>query len=217
MAEQQSAEGVLAEVIPGILAWSGEHPNIGKTVHSHYLVDERIAIDPIAVPGLVPALERAGGVAQVLLTNRHHLRGSEEIVAAFGTPVRCPRTGLHEFDGRDRPQVGGYEWGEELARGVTAHEVGSLSPDEGALQIAVGPGALAFADTIIADASGLGFVPDFLMDDPETTKAGIVAAVRGLLDLDFDVLLMAHGAPVASGGKRALASFLDSPRTASID
>lgn len=216
MAERQSPEGVLTETIPGILGWSGRHPNIGKTVHSHYLVDERIAIDPIGVPGLVPALERAGGVSQVLLANRHHLRGSEEIVAAFGATLRCPRPGLREFAGPDRPQVDGYEWGEELAAGVTAHEVGSLAADEGALQIAVGPGALAFADTIIADASGPGFVPDFLMDDPEETKRGILAAVRGLLDLDFDVLLMAHGAPIATGGKRALASFVDSPRTASI-
>jgi hypothetical protein len=216
MADRGGADDVLSEVVPGILDWSGRHPNIGKTVHSHYLAEQRMAIDPIAVDGLVPALERAGGVEQVVLTNRHHLRGSDEIVAAFDADLRCPDPGLHEFEGRDGPAVSGYGWGEEIAVGVTAHEVGSLSPDDGALHIAVGPGALAVADTIIADEDGLGFVPDFLMDEPEQTKRGIVSAVRGLLDLDFDVLLMAHGAPVPAGGKRALASFLDAPRTASI-
>lgn len=216
MNEGRGSGDVLTEVIGGILAWSGRHPSIKAIVHSHYLAGQRIAIDPIGVDGLVPALERAGGVEQVVLTNRHHLRGAEEIIAAFGTPLRCPRTGLHEFESQDRPEAGGYEWGEEIAPGVTAHEVGSLSPDEGALHIAVGPGALAFADTVIADEEGLGFVPDFLMDDPEETKRGIVAAVRGLLDLEFDVLLMAHGAPIPAGGKRALASFADAPRTASI-
>jgi Metallo-beta-lactamase superfamily len=216
MAERTGSDDVLSEVIPGILAWSGPHPRIGVIVHSHYLAEQRIAIDPIGVDGLVPALERAGGVERVVLTNRHHLRGAEEIVAAFGAPLLCPRTGLHEFEAPDRPKVSGYDWGEEIAAGVTAHEVGALSPDEGALHIAVGPGALAFADTVIADSQGLGFVPDFLMDEPEETKRGIVAAVRGLLDLDFDVLLMAHGEPIAVGGKQALRSFVDSPRTAGI-
>lgn len=216
MAERAGADEVLAEVVPGILDWSGRHPNIGKTVHSHYLTGQRIAIDPIAVDGLVPALERAGGVEQVVLTNRHHLRGSEELAAAFDAPLRCPAPGLHEFEGADRPAVSGYEWDEELAPGVVAHEVGSLAPDEGALRVATGPGALVFADTVIADEQGLGFVPDFLMDDPEETKRGILAAVRPLLGLDFDVLLMAHGPPIAAGGKQALADFVEAPRTASI-
>lgn len=216
MAGRAGTGDVLSEVIPGILAWSGPHPRIGVTVHSHYLAGPRIAIDPIGVGGLVAALEQAGGVEQVVLTNRHHLRGAEEIVAAFEAPLRCPRTGLHEFEGSDRPQVSGYEWGEEVAAGVTAHEVGSLAADEGALHIAIGPGALAFADTVIADDRGLGFVPDFLMDEPEETKRGIVVAVRELLDLDFDVLLMAHGKPIPAGGKQALRSFVDSPRTAGI-
>jgi hypothetical protein len=216
MADRAGVDDVLTEVVPGILDWRGRHPRIGMTVFSHYLVDRRVAIDPIGVEGLVPALERVGGVEQVLLTNRHHLRGAEEIVAAFDAPLRCPAAGLHEFEEGDGPAVSGYEWGEEVAAGVTAHEVGSLSPDEGALHIAVGPGALAFADTVIADEQGLGFVPDFLMDDPEQTREGIVAAARGLLDLDFDVLLMAHGAPVAAGGRQALADFVEAPRTASI-
>jgi len=216
MVERGQAHGPLTAIVPGILGWSGEHPRIGVTVHSHYLSGQRIAIDPIGVDGLVPALERAGGVEQIVLTNRHHLRGGEEIAAAFGAALRCPRTGLHEFEASDRPDVGGYEWGEELAPGVTAREVGSLSPDEGALHIEVGPGALAFADTVVADSVGLGFVPDSLMDDPEETKRGIVAAVRGLLDLDFDVLLMAHGAPVPAGGKAALEAFCESPRSISF-
>ena len=216
VADPTKADQVLAEVIPGILEWSGRHPNHGSIVHSHYLTEQRVAIDPIGIDGIVAALERAGGVEQVVLTNRHHLRGAEEIIAASGAVLRCPRTGLHAFEGADTPTAVGYGWEEEVAVNVTAHEVGSLSPDEGALHIAVGPGALAFADTIVADERGLGFVPDSLMDDPEGTKRGIVAAIRPLLELDFDVLLMAHGAPIPVGGKQVLAAFADSPRTASL-
>jgi hypothetical protein len=45
------------------------------------------------------------------------------------------------------------------------------------------------------------------MDEPERTKEGLRAAYRGLLDLDFDLLLLAHGAPVVAGGKDALRAF----------
>jgi glyoxylase-like metal-dependent hydrolase (beta-lactamase superfamily II) len=99
---------------------------------------------------------------------------------------------------------------------VITHVVGAPAPDDGALHIEIGPGAMAFADAIVADDRGLGFVPDALMDDPERTKSGILAAVRGLLELEFDALLMAHGPPIPVGGHQALASFAESPRTAEL-
>ena len=45
------------------------------------------------------------------------------------------------------------------------------------------------------------------MDDPEETKAGLRDAYRLLLDLDFDLLLLAHGDPVVTSGKEALRTF----------
>jgi len=47
------------------------------------------------------------------------------------------------------------------------------------------------------------------MDDPEQTKAGLRAAYRRLLELDFDTLLLAHGEPLAGDGKRALREFVE--------
>src|SRR2546425_1202879 len=58
----------------------------------------------------------------------------------------------------------------------------------------------------------LGFVPDQLMDDPERTKDGLRGAYRRLLELDFDRLLLAHGEPLAAGGKDALRRFVAQPR-----
>lgn len=45
-------------------------------------------------------------------------------------------------------------------------------------------------------------------DDPEAVKDGLRAAYRGLLDLPWDTLLLAHGNPVVGGAKTALRSFL---------
>jgi hypothetical protein len=212
-----SDSNLLSEVVPGIRHWSGKHPKHGLLVHSHYLVPQRVVIDPVAADGIVDALREAGGVEQVLLTNRHHLRGVVEIGAAFDAALRCPRVGLHEFEGPGTPDFIGYDWGEEVVDGVTAHEVGSLAPDDGALHIALGDGALALADSVVADENGLGFVPDSLMDDPEATKRGLLESLERLLRLDFDALLLAHGPPLPAGGREALRAFVDEPRTAELE
>ena len=47
------------------------------------------------------------------------------------------------------------------------------------------------------------------MDEPEQTKRGLREAYRGLLELDFDLLLLAHGDPVVGGARDALREFVD--------
>ena len=45
------------------------------------------------------------------------------------------------------------------------------------------------------------------MDDPARTKAALRDAYRRIAELDFDALLLAHGDPIVSGGREALADF----------
>jgi hypothetical protein len=142
---------------------------------------------------------------RIVLSNRHHWRHSDR----FGLPVLCHEAGLHEFaDGRE---VQGFSWGDELAPGVVAHEVGVLCPDETAVEI---DGALLFADSVIRGPQGeLAFVPDFLLgDDPQEIRTGLRAAFSRLCDeVDFDTLLMAHGAPVPTGARSMLRTFAEAP------
>jgi glyoxylase-like metal-dependent hydrolase (beta-lactamase superfamily II) len=126
--------------------------------------------------------------------------------------VRCAPAALDRFEGTDR-QAEKFEFGEEIGPGVTAVEVGGIAPDETALHIEHGGGAIAIADGVIRSSGGgpLDFVPDFLMgDDPETAKAGLIDSFRGLLTRDFDTLLMAHGEPVVGGAHSALREFVES-------
>lgn len=203
----------LEEVCDGVLAWSGTHPVIGQPVHSAYAPASRTAFDPIAADGLADAIAAAGGLERIVLSNRHHRRSYEDLVGRFGdVRVLAPAAGMHEFGaGTD---IEPYEWGEELAPGIVAHEIGVICPDDGAIHIATGPGALLIADSVIRWDGRLAFVPDFLMDDPEDTKAGTLRALEPLLDLDWDVLLLAHGEPSRSGGKAELESFIAKPRSA---
>jgi glyoxylase-like metal-dependent hydrolase (beta-lactamase superfamily II) len=104
--------------------------------------------------------------------------------------------------------VDAFDFGEELPGGVVAFEVDAICPDETALHIPAS-GALACADGAVRwpGHSELAFVSDQLMDDPEQTKEGLRDAYRRLLDLDFELLLLAHGEPLVGGAKQALTAL----------
>ena len=196
----------MQEVIPGILHWQAHHPNLGFDVSSYLLTDTGTALDPMLPDGEGPEwlgsdLERA------VLTVRHHVRSAPDL----GVPILAHRSGLHEFE-RWNLEVSGYEAGDELAPGVRVLTFGRICPDDTALHVALGPGALAFGDGVV-NYGGLGHPPDqYLGDDPGAVKADIVEGLVPLLDEDFDVLLFAHGAPVASGGKALLQEFVEESR-----
>jgi glyoxylase-like metal-dependent hydrolase (beta-lactamase superfamily II) len=190
----------MEEIAPGVMHWQAPHPGIGADVSSYWLPQLRTLLDPLAVP------DEVEGVQHILLSCRHHARDSLEVRARFGAVVRAPRTGMHEFE--DGTPIVPYDFGESLAGGaVTAYEVNAISPDETAFHIPAA-NALAIADGAIRYGDDLHFVPDEYMDDPEETKAGLKSAFARLADeLDFDVLLLAHGKPIPSGGREALRRF----------
>lgn len=196
------------EIVPGIWHWTARHPRIGIDVSSYYLAGERVAIDPLEPPEGERLFARLGAPEHVLLTNRHHDRDAWKLRSRYGCQVHCVRQGLHELEGRG--PVESFEFGEELPGGIRALEVGGICPDETALHIPAHR-ALALADGVVrADPDGpLSFVPDELMDEPEQTKRALRAAYLGILDqgIDVEVLLLAHGPPVISGGGAVLRAF----------
>jgi hypothetical protein len=189
------------EIAPGLIDWTAFHDGIGQEVHSHYVAEPSVLIDPMPPDGELPSPPRL-----VVLTNRHHLRHATD----YGCPIRCHEAGLHEFEGTG-VDVEGFAFGDELAPGVRALEVGVLCPEETALHLAVGDGFVAFADAIVREDDGrLAFVPDYLLgDDPPAVRAGLRDAFARLLEeQDFDGLLLAHGDPAPSGGRAQLEAFL---------
>lgn len=194
------------EIVPGILHWTAFHEGIGFDVSSYFVERGATLIDPMLPPGGVETF-RGREPEVILLTNRHHYRHSDRFAAEFGCPVRCHEAGLHEFEGG--PPVEGFSFGDDVANGILALEVGALTPEETAFHVDAGPRALSFGDAVINEpGGGLGFVPDkYIGDDPEGVKEGLRESFRRLLAHDFDALLIAHGAPIAKGGKAALLQF----------
>jgi hypothetical protein len=196
------------EVLPGVLHWTTFHEGIGQPVHSHFYVEGAALFDPRVPEEGIEELARHGRPEVILLSNRHHLRHAQQFAAAFDCPIRAQRAGLHEFDGG--PDVHPFDFGDQVSPGVTALEVGALTAEDTAFHVAAGRGVLLFADGLIRMDGELAYVPDALMgDDPEAVRRGLTAALRGLLEQDFDALLFAHGDPVPSGGKALLEAFVE--------
>jgi glyoxylase-like metal-dependent hydrolase (beta-lactamase superfamily II) len=197
----------LNEIRPGLFHWTAEHPKIGVEVSSYYVEGSGTMIDPMLPPGGLDWFRARTTPERIVLTNRHHYRQSDELRAAFGCPVLCNQLGLHEFE--SGPAVEGFRFGDELAPGITALEVGAICPEETALHIDLEEGALSFADGVIHYGE-LGFVSDGLLGtDAAGVKRGLRDSLRQLLDRRFDTLLFAHGDPLLSGGHRALREFVD--------
>jgi hypothetical protein len=192
------------EIAPGVWHWVAKHPKIGMDVSSYFLAGPNVLLDPLSPPE-DDRLDELGPPAEILLTNRHHLRDSVELGGRFGCPIRAPELGMHEF--KEGEPVQPYTFGNALASGeATAHEVGCICPDEAALHIP-SLSVLAVADGVI-NYGGLRFVPDNYMDEPEQTKQDLKQAYGRLAaQLEFDHLLLAHGMPVVGDGREALRRF----------
>lgn len=195
----------MREIFSGVFHWTALHEPIGARVSSYYVQPAGIVLDPKVPEEGLDALP--GAPQQVLLSSGHHQRDAQRFADAFGIPVRASREAAEHLG--DALEVQPFGDGEEVAPGVTAIHIGKLSPDEGALHLAVGAGALAFADGLNRYGETLGFFADDLLgDDPENVKAGLKQAFAGLLTRDFDHLLFAHGEPLVGGGKAALRDFV---------
>ena len=201
----------MQEIVPGVLHWTAFRDTIGADVHSYYHEPSGTVLDPMVPPEGLEAFD-GRPVERLVLTNRHHYRQADAFRERFGATVHCHEAGLHEFGGGQ--EVEGFAFGDELAPGVRALQVAVLTPEETAIHLAGGGGALAFADAIVRGRHGeLGFVPDPLLgDDPQAIRAGLREAFSRLArEQEFEALLLAHGEPVHAGGRSALLTFAEAP------
>jgi hypothetical protein len=194
----------MQEILPGVRHWTTYRDTIGAPVSSYWIEAPGLVIDPM-VPD--EGLDAFGGLTQVVLTTGLHDRNATDFAAAFAIPIRAPREARDRL--ADTLAFTPYDGGDVLAPGVEAVHIGVLCPDEYALWIDAGAGAIAFADAVHLDDGVLRFFPDSLLgDDPEAVKAGLRDSLATLLERDFDHLLCAHGGPLLGDGKAALERFV---------
>lgn len=192
------------EILPGVWHWTATHPSTGSEVSSYWVRPSKAVIDALLPEEGIDAFA-AEPPERVLLSNRHHLRHAELFAQELDCTIHCSKPGLHEFTGG--LDVEGFDFGDEVAPGIQALEVGAICPDESAMLIGEAS-ALSIADGIRHYDGEMGFFADWLLgDDPEGVKSGLRESYRRLLDLDFDNVLFAHGDPIVGGGREALREF----------
>jgi hypothetical protein len=204
----ESFDTRIEEVLPGLVHWRAFHPRIRRTVHSTLLTRTGTLIDPMEPAGGLEAIAAQTRPRRIVLSNRHHYRDSAAIAKRFGCPVFCHEAGLHEFEASQA--VHGFAFGDAVAADAIALELASITPEETALLLDVGAGALSFADGLTRAPDGsLAFMPDELLgDEPEQVRRGLTGRLTRMLDEDFETLLFAHAEPVESGGRDLLRAFL---------
>jgi hypothetical protein len=196
----------MQELLPGLHHWYAIHPSHGSQVSCHHVDRSGTTFDPLLPEEGIEWFDEHRP-QRIVLSTRHHLRDAAKIAARFDCPILAHREGLHAFS--DGPEVEGFDFGQRLADDVRTLTMDAISPDDTALRIEAGEGALLFADSVVNQGE-IGFVSDRLIgDDPESVKRQVLERVSTILDEEeFDHLLFAHGDPVIGGGKDALRAFV---------
>jgi glyoxylase-like metal-dependent hydrolase (beta-lactamase superfamily II) len=193
---------VVQEIAPGLWRWTGLHPDwtpdeggpegweqeVGCV---YYEAPEAVVlVDPLAPPedeerfwrALDRDVERAGKPVRVVLTVEWHERSAKAIAKRYDA-----------------------ELGGALPKGLEAHD--AVHFKETILWIREHR-ALVFGDVVLGAEDGVRLCPESWLEG--APHAELKAALRPLLDLPVERLLVSHGEPVLEDGHAALMRVVES-------
>jgi hypothetical protein len=181
----------VAELAPGLWRWTALHPDwkegadweqeVGCVYYE--TADATVLIDPLVPPererffeALDRDVERRGLPVMILITCPWHVRSTAELTDRYGAGD-APPTGVEPV--LVLPEI------EETVWWLPEH------------------GTLVVGDVLLGGADGVSVCPDSWLED-EASPAAIRAALRPLLDLPIERVLVSHGEPVLEHGRAAL-------------
>ncbi|HEX2929547.1 MAG TPA: hypothetical protein VHV54_07525 [Candidatus Binatia bacterium] len=191
----------MREILTDIFSWPWFSEPHGYNFNGHFIrhADGNLCVDPVE-PSDEDLDEMARqGVARILITNRNHSRAANKIRARTGA-----RTAIHPADA---PHA--------RSEGAVLDDELNPSDKAGPFVVIDSPGKslgevvlhwperkiLLVGDAVVGDPPGkCKLLPDKVVDDPTRFRD----SARGLLDLDFDILLVGDGVPILSGAKDRL-------------
>jgi glyoxylase-like metal-dependent hydrolase (beta-lactamase superfamily II) len=201
--EPKTPARTLAEVVPGVLRWTVERDErIGGAETDAYAVVDAggsVLIDPL--PLVDAELERLVPVRAICLTAQCHQRSSWRYRERFGAPVHAPE-GVRPMEGEPDEH---YREGDLLPGDLRVIRTPGPEEIHFSFLLERSPRVLFCSDLLTNYAGrGLEFVPFEYHDDPAQTRR----TVEGLLELDFDVLCLDHGAPLTDDPHAAIRALL---------
>ena len=192
-------------VIPGVFIWSRLSEPHGYNFNGHLVEHEdgNVCIDPVAPDAATLEAIAAKGVAQIVLTNRNHSRGANEVRARTGAPVS-----IHPADAAHARNQGTLIDSDlvvgEHAGPFEIVDASGKSPGEVALFWRTRR-ILVVGDVLIGNPPGrCALLPDGKMDDPSKLRD----TVRRLYGLYFESLLVGDGSPIRHDARIPLAALI---------
>ena len=197
----------MREIVSDIFTWPWFSEPHGYNFNGYLVCHPggNLCIDPVEPTEDVLEEIARYGVSRILLTNRNHSRAANRVRARAGA-----RTALHPADA-PHARSQGTELDDELKVG---EKVGPLlvvgvpgkSPGEIALHWPERM-ILIVGDALVGAPPGrLKLLPEKVVDNP----AALRQSVRGLLSLEFDILLPGDGEPILKSAKERLRELVDS-------
>jgi glyoxylase-like metal-dependent hydrolase (beta-lactamase superfamily II) len=195
------------EILTAVFTWPWFSEPHGYNFNGHFVRHPggNLCIDPVE-PGEDDLAELARqGVARILITNRNHSRSANTIRARTGA-----RTAIHPADA-SHARTEGAEVDDELKIGDKVGPfvvVGAPGKSPGEIVLHWPERKiLLVGDAVVGDPPGnCKLLPDKVVDDPPRLRD----SARGLLALDFDILLVGDGVPILGGAKERLRQLVES-------
>jgi glyoxylase-like metal-dependent hydrolase (beta-lactamase superfamily II) len=195
------------ELMPDVFTWSWPSPRHGYNFNG-YLVrmpSGNVCVDPAEMSEEVLAEIASQGVLYTVLTNRNHVRASEKVRSKTGAPIF-----IHPADAAEAERLGAlideYLEADQKIGQLVVHPVAGKSPGEVCLHWPERK-TLFIGDACIGNPPGrCSLLPDKVMEDPIALRRSL----KRITELDFDALLVGDGAPILTGGRRALQELVAS-------
>ena len=209
----------VAELAPGLWRWTALHPDwkptsdwpqavgcvYAETAGSVILIDPLVPGEPAAretfLRHLDADVERNGKPVAILLTISWHERSAGELAERYGATVWAHERAATQLE---TPVSNPFTPGDVLPGGVIAVDA---QPADETLYWLPEHRALVAGDALLGDDDGGVRVPPGSWLDG-ATEVDLKVALRGLLDLPVELVLVSHGEPVLEGGTAALARAL---------
>jgi hypothetical protein len=203
----------LAELRRGLYRWAARHPEAAEDADpgspadwgpdvgsvAHEAPDALLLVDPLVPADRGDLLDELDGLVHrhgkrvaIVTTLQFHRRSREELAARYGASTSRAQKALPEgvqtipIRGTGETMV----WLPEHRALISGDRV--LGDDRGGLRL--------------CPESWLRYLPSGM------DRAGLREALRPLLELPIEMVLVSHGEPVLSGGREALAQALEAPR-----
>jgi glyoxylase-like metal-dependent hydrolase (beta-lactamase superfamily II) len=204
MTEPAEIAETVEQVAEGVWHWRVRNSNIGGAISSSHAVatdDGCVLIDPVRLAE--EALASLPRPEAVLLNATTHQRAAWRYRRELGIPVWLPEDARAGDEDADRR----FAEGDMLPGRLRAIRTPGPERPHFSFLLEGAPRVLFCSDLILNDGGReLEFVPPEYHEDPAETRR----SVERLLDLDFEILCLDHGAPIADDPKGALRRLLDS-------